>query len=624
MSTTTSTSTPEQQQQHHHYHRRYLFLFIFTLVTSRHLIPQDSISYHPSGPFTFCALSAPCERHSHRMRYFLDDHTDSDSDSSASTIYHDAHDGTDTSYASDDTDIAPRYPLPPTPADPPSSTIASCDPPAALPTSSHTASCDPPATNRYNRPTDAPSSTTLTAAQNAEVQQHMQALFPSRQTCSTSPLSLPPLPREPPRCPSPMQATSHVAPRNRPYDPPPSKHQIRPPSPPPPPPSTTWFSSIRHPFTTNRQILPIDFDTNAPGNLPGTPSPSDTKQHWKPALFQRLATRRLATNNNSTAPYRPLPLAPAAATIDTTSHQLNPAAKSFVPLVVPTTSPTNDQPTLKTDRKKKTNLPTHGTPNIKLATYNIRDGRNSRIQLLARNLTCQNIDICIATEIKIPQGPNGSQGVHSRHDQGYDIFCTYTTTKNQGGVALFSKADSKHWHIEAAQRHGPNVLSCLLVSGSKSTPLIGVYLPPNSLDDLPYLTAALARFHNLKTSPIVLGDLNTDLSDLTNSRATAIGAVLSNNDLHDMLPMFRQRPTFKGLFTWRQRQLGKTYRTRCDYILGSDRRLFKTVSIKDPRHFTSDHYMLVASLRAAPPREHKAYLQGRKRFPLTPNKTPAA
>jgi exonuclease III len=198
--------------------------------------------------------------------------------------------------------------------------------------------------------------------------------------------------------------------------------------------------------------------------------------------------------------------------------------------------------------------------------------------------------------MKIPQGPNGDQGIHTRHDQGYDIFRTYTTTKNQGGVALIYRADSNHWHIEAARRHGPNVISCILKSGSTSTPIIGVYLPPKTLDDLPYLNEALTRFNNSRTTPVILGDLNTELQDNSSPRTTTIHAVISTYNLQDLLPMFRQRPPFKQLFTWRQRQLDKTISSRCDYILASDRRLFKSVAIKDPRHFTSDHLMVIALL----------------------------
>ena len=60
---------------------------------------------------------------------------------------------------------------------------------------------------------------------------------------------------------------------------------------------------------------------------------------------------------------------------------------------------------------------------------------------------------------------------------------------------------------------------------------------------------------------------------------------------------------------------GKVIRSRTDYILGADRRLFWNVSVRDPRHNT-DHYMVLRCLSSAPKREHAKYLTGRKQLPL--------
>ena len=60
---------------------------------------------------------------------------------------------------------------------------------------------------------------------------------------------------------------------------------------------------------------------------------------------------------------------------------------------------------------------------------------------------------------------------------------------------------------------------------------------------------------------------------------------------------------------------GREVRSRTDYILGKDFRLFWNVSVRDPRH-NSDHYMVLGFLCSAPLREHSRYLGGRKRIPL--------
>ena len=68
-------------------------------------------------------------------------------------------------------------------------------------------------------------------------------------------------------------------------------------------------------------------------------------------------------------------------------------------------------------------------------------------------------------------------------------------------------------------------------------------------------------------------------------------------------------------------QKGREVRYRTDYILGTDRRLFGNVSIWDPRH-NSDHYMVLGCLPSASLTEHKRYLGGRKRWPISPPTNP--
>ena len=55
--------------------------------------------------------------------------------------------------------------------------------------------------------------------------------------------------------------------------------------------------------------------------------------------------------------------------------------------------------------------------------------------------------------------------------------------------------------------------------------------------------------------------------------------------------------------TWEVVRQGRTVRSRTDYILGSDRRIFQNVSVQDRRH-NSDYFMVVGCLLGSPPREH--------------------
>ena len=66
---------------------------------------------------------------------------------------------------------------------------------------------------------------------------------------------------------------------------------------------------------------------------------------------------------------------------------------------------------------------------------------------------------------------------------------------------------------------------------------------------------------------------------------------------------------------------GRVIRSRTDYLLGTDRSLFRNVAVRDPRH-NSDHYMVVGHLRSETAREHARYIKGRRNMPLQPPKEP--
>jgi len=95
---------------------------------------------------------------------------------------------------------------------------------------------------------------------------------------------------------------------------------------------------------------------------------------------------------------------------------------------------------------------------LKLGTYNIRSGRQSRLQLACRAMAMANMDIVVLTETKI------DSDFWARSAYGYTISCTQALSPFQGGIALIHR-QSSDWHIESIRHHGPNVLSCLIVQG---------------------------------------------------------------------------------------------------------------------------------------------------------------
>ena len=66
---------------------------------------------------------------------------------------------------------------------------------------------------------------------------------------------------------------------------------------------------------------------------------------------------------------------------------------------------------------------------------------------------------------------------------------------------------------------------------------------------------------------------------------------------------------------------GESGRSRTDYILGTDRSLFRNVAVRDPR-YNSDHYMVMGLLRGRTGRGHAKYIAGRRKIPLKPPRRP--
>ena len=66
---------------------------------------------------------------------------------------------------------------------------------------------------------------------------------------------------------------------------------------------------------------------------------------------------------------------------------------------------------------------------------------------------------------------------------------------------------------------------------------------------------------------------------------------------------------------------GKVVRSRTDYILGTDRSLFRNVAARDLR-YNSDHYMVMGLLRGGTARAHDKYIAGRRTVPMKPLRRP--
>ena len=77
----------------------------------------------------------------------------------------------------------------------------------------------------------------------------------------------------------------------------------------------------------------------------------------------------------------------------------------------------------------------------------------------------------------------------------------------------------------------------------------------------------------------------------------------------------RRKLWLKDRYTWRIKRDGREVRSWTDYILGTDRRLFQDVAVRNTRHHL-DHYMVLGCLRVDPTKELEGYLRKSRRSPL--------
>jgi hypothetical protein len=93
------------------------------------------------------------------------------------------------------------------------------------------------------------------------------------------------------------------------------------------------------------------------------------------------------------------------------------------------------------------------TITINIATYNIRDGRNSNLEAALRACEQMRNHFAVLTETKL------STDRYMRSAYDYTVFATKTITTNQGGIAIIFSNTSCYFQVEAQQRIKHTTLS---------------------------------------------------------------------------------------------------------------------------------------------------------------------
>ena len=173
--------------------------------------------------------------------------------------------------------------------------------------------------------------------------------------------------------------------------------------------------------------------------------------------------------------------------------------------------------------------------------------------------------------------------------------------------------------VEAVEKFGPNVLGFQLATGARRWYIVEMYIAPEDTTTMERVVEAIQRKPR-GAELLVAGDFNVDIAAPEGDRrAEDIAAELATAGLEDMARHFlpREKRWCRDQRTWGILRKVQEVRSRTDYILGTDRRLFRNVTVRDPRH-NLDHYMVLGCLPSAPLSEMKRYLGGRKRWPVRP------
>ena len=111
---------------------------------------------------------------------------------------------------------------------------------------------------------------------------------------------------------------------------------------------------------------------------------------------------------------------------------------------------------------------------IRMASLNIRTGRAGILDTALWEL--QKGDVYLV----FLQKTNLAQDIHTQNGVGYDVWETEAESQHRGGVAVLWRA-AKGWQVEITASFGPNVVSFLLMLGSRRFYVVGAYDTPNDM-----------------------------------------------------------------------------------------------------------------------------------------------
>ena len=186
-------------------------------------------------------------------------------------------------------------------------------------------------------------------------------------------------------------------------------------------------------------------------------------------------------------------------------------------------------------------------------------------------------------------------------------------------LAVLHQDDALHFQFKAIQQHGLNVLSFQASSRGIWWIIVGCYLDPGGATNIERVINYTTSFP-CGSALLLSGYFDTNLTTPEgSSRREYIMAAIAAARLEDMSTHFFlcRKPWLWYRGTCCMLCLEREGRSQTNYIMVTDSRLLRNVSVQDPWR-NSDHFMVMVCIRGAAQWEHTSYLGRRCWFPLLP------
>ena len=157
-----------------------------------------------------------------------------------------------------------------------------------------------------------------------------------------------------------------------------------------------------------------------------------------------------------------------------------------------------------------------------------------------------------------------------------------------------------------------------MASGGNWWFIVGCYIAPNNVATINRVVTAIGK-RPCGDALLVSWEFNTYIATSEGSNQKEEIVVANATTRLEVMSayflLYRKYWAWDGRI-WCMLRLGREVRSRTDYIMGTDIRLFRNVSVH-PWH-NSDHFMVLGCLHSATIWEHTIYLGRRWQSPLRP------